>query len=281
MKIPIFNRFILLESQLNKTIINMNKNNIKPIIDYAIEGGNNLNYYYINNKLINTIKNNNNNYFAIKLSVFPTYDLNMTRSYLDKICKMAQQTDSKILIDAEDVKKQNIIDSISDEFIDKYNKENCLIYKTYQTYRKDSIEKLTYDIKNFNNLKFGIKLVRGAYKYQDTESGLLFDNIEDTHKSYDDSTKIIFDNFYNKDVIWATHNIKSIELVKNISYHLNIPNSQIKFAQLLGMKNKLTNINRDEGYVSMKYVPYGPILDTLPYLTRRLYENYTIINHFI
>ena len=34
-----------------------------------------------------------------------------------------------------------------------------------------------------------------------------------------------------------------------------------------------------EGYKTYKYVPYGPLFKTLPYLIRRLYENYDIMKH--
>ncbi|MDQ3219764.1 MAG: proline dehydrogenase family protein, partial [Acidobacteriota bacterium] len=44
-------------------------------------------------------------------------------------------------------------------------------------------------------------------------------------------------------------------------------------SQLYGMSDNLTYVLAKHGYNVSKYVPYGPVKDTIPYLIRRAHEN--------
>jgi proline dehydrogenase len=50
----------------------------------------------------------------------------------------------------------------------------------------------------------------------------------------------------------------------------------VKFSQLLGMKHKLSVELAQGGYITQKYLPFGPINRLIPYLTRRAHESYGI-----
>ena len=54
----------------------------------------------------------------------------------------------------------------------------------------------------------------------------------------------------------------------------------IEFAQLMGMSDILSG-KVSKKHSVYKYIPYGNFNDTLPYLIRRLYENYPIIMNII
>jgi proline dehydrogenase len=48
---------------------------------------------------------------------------------------------------------------------------------------------------------------------------------------------------------------------------------RVSFSQLLGMSDHISFNLSNSGYKVSKYVPYGPVLTVIPYLTRRAQEN--------
>ena len=100
-------------------------------------------------------------------------------------------------------------------------------------------------------------------------------NVLDTHYNYDLAIKLFSENNNLKDkLICATHNENSVNLA--IEEIKNNKLNNIEFAHLMGMSDKLSN-KLAKNYVTYKYLPYGNFRDTLPYLIRRLYENYPMI----
>ena len=165
------------------------------------------------------------------------------------------------------------------EITDIITKSKVNVYKTYQMYRKDSLDLLQNDINLYNKLGLSLhaKLVRGAYYVQDKKTGKLCDTIDHTHHNYNEGIKMIIkemNNNYDIKLIAATHNLKSMELTKKLINDSNV--DQIYFAHLLGFLDKTTDKLKQDGYNVMKYVPYGPIMKTYPYLFRRLIENYEL-----
>jgi len=291
--IPLFSRFISLESQLGYNIKKSKIKKQKVIIDYSVEFDND--HYKVCNKLIENINKYPNNTVAVKLSGLGlnTFNEDITDNYCNKIIKEGIKNNVKILIDAENSNLHKSIHNISDNLLTKYNTDKTHVYKTYQMYRRDSYIHLISDIDMYkiNKKKLGIKLVRGAYYKQEKRDGHLYNSIIDTHNNYNNSIEMLFfKNYHNdiniKDVIFATHNKNSINLVKknmkmhNIHNNSNISTSDINFASLMGMSEKLShNLSYDEKYTVYKYIPFGPITKTLPYLSRRLYENYNILKY--
>lgn len=275
MRIPIINRFTCFESQLNKTINLLIKQNYKVILDYANENCKSpLDNY---NKIKNLIYNYPNNFIAIKLSALNIkHDkIGATNKCFD-LCEKAIDNNSKILIDAEDFIIQDDINSISNNLVRYFNKDKVNIYKTYQMYRKDTFDILKNDLDLKRDHFCGVKLVRGAYYNQDFKHNILFDKIEDTHHNYDRAINYFCNHSdYSDKLIIASHNKKSVEL------GLGKNHRNIEYSQLMGMSDELSNfIIRNNGLV-YKYLPYGNISDTLPYLIRRLYENpYMFFNIF-
>ena len=185
------------------------------------------------------------------------------------------QNKCKLLIDAENYKIQEDIYDISDKFIKHYNKNQVNIYKTYQLYRNDSLNVLKQDMFCERDYFLGFKLVRGAYYNEDKKHNILFDTIEETHENYNNGIDLFFNHSKPQDnLLCATHNedsvLHTIELLKTHK------TKQVHFAQLMGMSDQLSNKISKEHNV-FKYVPYGDFQDTLPYLIRRLYENYPML----
>jgi len=89
--------------------------------------------------------------------------------YVDILCKKAYEYNIPILIDAEYVSIQEVIDKIALEMMIKYNKNKAIVFNTLQMYRKDRLQYLKnlYKISEREQIFLGIKLVRGAYLEQE------------------------------------------------------------------------------------------------------------------
>ena len=76
----------------------------------------------------------------------------------------------------------------------------------------------------------------------------------------------------------GTHNEESSELLTCLldEYKLSKDDKRIYFSQLLGMSDHISYNTAKKGYNVVKYVPYGPVKDVLPYLIRRAAENTSI-----
>ena len=139
-------------------------------------------------------------------------------------------------------------------------------------YRTDSYQLLQNDLTKERNYFIGSKLVRGAYYNQDSKYNILYKTINETHKNYNKGISLFSKNCKKNDILMcATHNASSIEIALNN----NIKN--VEFAQLLGMSNNLTNFLTNNNEIVYKYLPFGEFKNSLPYLIRRLYENYPLL----
>ena len=272
MKIPIFNRFTCTENQLKYMINNNSKKKINTILDYANENPKNYNNNF--KKIMSLINNYSHSFISVKLS-----SLNFDEGIANEIVESAIENKSKILIDAENFLVQDKINYISNNLVKQHNINQVNVYKTYQMYRKDSFHLLKNDFLQPRNYFIGCKLVRGAYINLDKKHGILYDKIKDTHYNFDKSVKFLSNKMNKNDVLMcATHNEISIDKATKLIDNKNLKN--IEFAQLMGMHDKLSE-KLANNYKVFKYLPYGNFTDTIPYLLRRLYENYPMINHII
>ena len=279
-KIPFFGKFVA-GSSLKDAIAcmqTMKTQSIGSIIDYAVEDGNA--YNEIREQITNLP---DHSHVAIKCSALKLENGKKSTSLLlDQLCSLASLKSHTVYIDAERVGQQDIIDGLTNEMIQKYNKTEPVIFKTYQMYRRDTLQKLKNDIKTYPYL--GIKLVRGAYHHQDEHSGHLFNSIEDTNENFNAGIHCILLQEQiitgNLKVLLASHNESSVHYATNILELLpDQAKDNVAFAQLLGMSDRLSDRLASGGYDVKKYVPYGPSHKMIPYLVRRLYENMGILKY--
>lgn len=195
----------------------------------------------------------------------------------------------RIMLDAEQTYYQMAIDYIVRVLQVEYNKTAPVIYNTYQAYLTHTEYRVDNDLRRSEREGWiwAGKLVRGAYLTQERSDALkmgykspIHDSLEETHAAYNRIALKLLDvavteEHRNIGILYGTHNPESLELLANRVYELHKEKKTIDvaFAQLYGMAEHLTIPLARAGYNVFKYVPYGPIKETMFYLQRRAEEN--------
>ena len=203
------------------------------------------------------------------------------------IADAAKATGIPVLVDAEESWIQTAADELVLSLMQEYNKEEVLIYNTLQMYRHDRLEYLhaLITIAKAENFKVGLKLVRGAYmeKERDRSEELGYDTPiqatkADTDRDYNAAIKICLDNLDVVSIVAGTHNESSSRLLFQLMEEKGIDRAdkRIYFSQLLGMSDNISYNLASEGLNVVKYVPFGPVKDVMPYLLRRAEENTSV-----
>ncbi len=208
------------------------------------------------------------------------------RRFMD-LCKTAHDNDIRILVDAEHVAYQQIIDDLTDEAMAKFNKERAIVFATLQMYRHDRmpyLEKIYRDAEEKGYYP-GIKFVRGAYMDEERElarEGGYPDPIckdkPATDKNYNDGVAYVLERIDRFELFIGTHNEESCRLAadKITALGMDPSDKRVYFSQLYGMSDNLSYNLSTAGYNVTKYLPYAPVEKVLPYLIRRAEENTAI-----
>ncbi len=285
--------------------------NIGTILDYSVEGKtSNEDLDKAKNEIIATIQKAKENKH-IPFSVFkPTgvarfelleltnnenaqltdeikQELAQVIQRIDAICKAAYEANVPLFIDAEDSWIQDGIDRIVNSMMAKYNKEKVIVYNTVQMYRHDRLEflKQSHQKAKENGYKIGMKIVRGAYMEKERERAEkmgypspIHKDKPSTDKDYDLAVEYCINHLKDIAFCAGTHNEQSsaklVELINEKG--ISKTDKRIYFAQLLGMSDHISYNLSHLGYNVAKYVPYGPIVEVMPYLIRRAEENTSV-----
>ncbi|MFW7381216.1 MAG: proline dehydrogenase family protein [Oligoflexus sp.] len=205
----------------------------------------------------------------------------------EDLASYAQQKGVRLLIDAEETWIQDSIDQIVRQLMRRVNQDAPIIYNTFQMYRRDRLDylKQCYGDASAHNYHLGVKLVRGAYLEKETARAKAFSyrnplhaSKEATDQDFNLALRYCLEHRRRIALCAGTHNERSTklltQLMKEFGAEKNDPN--VYFSQLLGMSDHLSFNLAHEDYRVCKYVPYGPLEDLLPYLSRRAEENSSI-----
>ncbi|XP_021952123.1 proline dehydrogenase 1, mitochondrial [Folsomia candida] len=244
---------------------------------------------------------------AFRIPNFPTGDLEKIvpisddeiqefKNALDRfhtIFKAAAASNVRVMVDAEQTYLQVAISRVTIEMMKIYNVEKPMVYNTYQCYLKRAFHDLVTDLNQAERQKFyfGAKLVRGAYMEQERQRANSMGYDDPINSTYASTTEM-----YEKcmdECLWriksskesvspgrikvmaATHNEDTVRFVlrRMKEYDIARDEHSVCFGQLYGMCDQISFPLGQSRYSVYKYVPYGPILKVLPYLSRRALEN--------
>lgn len=204
-----------------------------------------------------------------------------------RICDAAEKFNIPVMVDAEESWIQDSIDDLVAELQMKYNKERVVVMNTIQFYRHDRLEFLKKSLKHAeeNGYFYGIKTVRGAYMEKERERAAELNypspiqpDKESSDRDYDAGIRLIMENIHRVHFVCGTHNETSSQLLVSIMAEKGIDpgDPRVWFAQLYGMSDHISFNLAAAGYNVVKYLPFGPVEDVMPYLIRRAEENTSV-----
>jgi proline dehydrogenase len=286
------------------------KFNVKTILDYSVEGKQDeSDFDMCLGKAVSSIEraklDQNVPFCVIKLTGLIPFDLlekvsakeTLTeeesieflkgRNRVDIIAQNAFNASIPLMIDAEESWIQDAIDEISHLMMTRYNLERPIVYNTAQMYRHDRflyIQNL-YDQAEEGNFYVGLKIVRGAYMEKERAraqkkgyNSPIQPTKAATDVDYDKAIRFCVEKINRIAICAGTHNEKSSLLLTEIMKENQILESdqRIYFSQLLGMSDHISYNLSKVSYNVAKYVPYGPVIEVMPYLIRRAEENTSV-----
>ena len=321
----IFDQFVGGETlQTTSAVVeNLAKYNVQVILDYGVEGKEGEeNFDNATEEFIKVIRyaatQKNIPFMSVKLTGFSRFELlekidkasayedivrgNIPFEKLDadeeaewerivvrlrKICRAATESNTGVLIDAEESWIQDSVDAITTQMMKEFNTEKAVVYNTAQLYRNDRLQFIKDACKyaNENNFISALKIVRGAYMEKENKRAEEMNYptpINKTKQASDDEYNAALEFCINPEnhisVIIGSHNEYSNLLGVQLMEKYGLPHNdkRVHFSQLYGMSDNITFNLAEAGCFVSKYLPFGPINDVIPYLMRRAQENSSV-----
>ncbi len=206
------------------------------------------------------------------------------KTRVDEICYTAKKYGLRIMIDAEETWIQKAIDEVANEMMETYNQDRIVVINTLQMYRRDRLAFLKESMEHAKakGYHYGAKLVRGAYMEKERARAKEKGYDDPIHKTkadsdvhYNEAMLHMVENLDKTMIIAGSHNEDSARLLAEKVDELKIErgDERVWFSQLFGMSDNLSFNLAKEGFNVVKYLPFGPVTETLPYLIRRAEEN--------
>ncbi|KAL6465219.1 hypothetical protein MHYP_G00253520 [Metynnis hypsauchen] len=206
---------------------------------------------------------------------------------LEVLAKCAVENRVRLMVDAEQTYFQPAINWLTLEMQRIFNTDHPIIFNTYQCYLKEAFDNVCMDVElsRREGWCFGAKLVRGAYLDQERsraeEIGYedpINQDYETTNCMYHRCLDYVLEEIERNrkaNVMVASHNTDTVKhtLRRMEEMGLTPTDKKVYFGQLLGMCDQISFPLGQAGFPVYKYVPYGPISEVIPYLSRRAQEN--------
>ena len=293
--------------ECEEIIKKMLEHNVYSLLDYSIEGKEtDADFDRTKDKIVQTIKYGASHEgvpfavfkptgvarFAIlekysagkPLSEFESRAWSRAKNRIEEICYTAYKFGLKVMIDAEESWIQKAIDDVTREMMERFNQEETVIYNTLQMYRRDRLEYLqeSLEMARQKGYHLGVKFVRGAYMEKERQRARelgypdpINPTKEASDKMYNDGLRFALEHLEEVSFVAGSHNEQSSQLLAQLMDEKGLDRNdrRIWFSQLYGMSDNLSFNLAEAGYNVVKYLPFGPVAETLPYLIRRAEEN--------
>lgn len=293
--------------ECEEIIKKMLEHNVYSLLDYSIEGKEtDADFDRTKDKIVQTIKYGASHEgvpfavfkptgvarFAIlekysagkPLSEFESRAWSRAKNRIEEICYTAYKFGLKVMIDAEETWIQKAIDDVTREMMERFNQEETVIYNTLQMYRRDRLDYLKESLERAREKGYhlGVKFVRGAYMEKERQRAKelgypdpINPSKEASDQMYNDGLRYAIDHVDEVSFVAGSHNEQSAQLLAQLMDEKGLDRNdrRIWFSQLYGMSDNLSFNLAGAGYNVVKYLPFGPVAETLPYLIRRAEEN--------
>ncbi|MGB0279512.1 MAG: proline dehydrogenase family protein [Flavobacteriaceae bacterium] len=205
-----------------------------------------------------------------------------TKNRLEECAKLAAASGIVLMIDAEESWIQPGVDALVLPLMKTYNQKRVVVAITLQLYLKgtfDRYKRLSAEAKDYF---LGVKLVRGAYMEKERQRAETLgipspvcDTKAQTDTQYRQALELALEKLSRNLCIVATHNESDIDWVVQACKQRNIPQNHknLWFSQLYGMRDYISFDLAAQRANVFKYVPFGPLAQSIPYLIRRALEN--------
>jgi proline dehydrogenase/carbapenem biosynthesis protein (putative proline dehydrogenase) len=289
--------------QVQKTVQHLAKDNIKSVLDYAIEGNHSTSQFQgvfeHTSRMIEQSKGNPDIAFVVvkpssigSREEYNQVSMATSSGYIQvpeqllyrytELVHQAQASNVVLVIDAEQSWLQQGVDLLALKLMQAFNRDKICVFTTVQMYLRSSLSTLNCFVScaRRDGFLLGVKLVRGAYLESENEyakahqkSSLCFGSKRETDEAYDKALDLLAEQPDLASCIVATHNKESLE--KAVAFKHSNPQVRWSFCQLYGIGDHLTYQLEARRQEVSKYVPFGPLECSIPYLSRRLEENKT------
>ena len=206
---------------------------------------------------------------------------------LETIGQAAAEACKPLYVDAEESWIQGAIDDLVETKMATFNRPRANIFTTLQFYHTGRVDYFKTLIARARREGWclGVKFVRGAYMEKERERAHaqgyrspIHPHKAATDGDYDHALQLFADNIDVVELCSGTHNEQSCLLLARLMAERGISNNHphVYFSQLFGMSDHISFNLARQGYNVSKYLPFGPVESTLPYLVRRAEENTAI-----
>ncbi|XP_077016528.1 proline dehydrogenase 1, mitochondrial isoform X2 [Tamandua tetradactyla] len=210
---------------------------------------------------------------------------------LDVLAERAKEVGVRLMVDAEQTYFQPAISRLTLGVQRRFNGEQPLVFNTFQCYLRDAYDSVSLDMElaRREGWCFGAKLVRGAYMDQERARAAELGYEDPINPTYE-ATSAMYHRCLNYVLEELKHNPRAVVMVASHNEDtvrftlsrmeelgLHPAERQVYFGQLLGMCDQISFPLGQAGFPVYKYVPYGPVMEVLPYLSRRARENSSLM----